>query len=288
MSENVSRHSGSLVTLDPFRCRIWELNDRIEAFANGESCGAEIASIRRHSQPVPVVGRPLHGDANFDVEVICGARRLLIARHLKVPLSVELRNLTDRQAAAAVETENRLRRQTSPYERSLWLASLLKRNLYHSQEEMARELRITPTQVTRLLKFTDLPHTVIDAFSSPHDILESWAVELHKAWCGENRRLITDRAHALASRIPRPPATSVYETLLAPRLPASSSRRRGAGRVVRGPTGEPLLRFVRQRKEVVLRIPNALVDPSIERAVVQAVVAVLTSDTSAARSRPIA
>ncbi|HEV2271369.1 MAG TPA: ParB/RepB/Spo0J family partition protein [Steroidobacteraceae bacterium] len=276
MNEPPARDSGSFVTVDPFRCRVWKLNNRIEQYVNEVSCLAEIDSMARDGQLVPVIGRKLEGNPDFDIEVICGTRRLFVARHLKIPLRVELRDLTDRQAAAAIETENVLRKQTSPYERGLWLAKLLRENLYRSQDEMARALRITATQVTRLLKFAELPTIVIGAFSSPHEILESWAVELHKAWGDDRRRLLTDRARALEKLLPRPPAVSVYEMLMASRGPSLRRSRRGANHLVKSPSGEPLLRIERQRKEVVLRIPNALVDARIEQAITQAIVAALT------------
>jgi len=236
-------------------------------------------------QLVPAIGRKLAGDAQFDIEVICGGRRLYIARHLNIPLRVELRDLTDRQAAAAVEAENCLRKTTSPYERGLWLARLLAQHLYKSQGEMANELRITPTQVTRLLKFAELPSIIVEAFPSPHDILESWAVELHKACSDQRCRLIIERARAAAKCVPRPPAVSVYEILMRSRGSRTRTRRGGAGRVIKGPMGEPLFRFERQRKEVVLRIPNALLNPGIESAVTQAVIAALTPRQSEEQKR---
>ncbi|MGH8200520.1 MAG: ParB/RepB/Spo0J family partition protein [Steroidobacteraceae bacterium] len=275
MKTHLSLDSGSFVTVDPFRCRVWSLNDRIEDYVTEASCQAEIESVARDGQLIPVIGRLIQGDPHFDVEVICGMRRLFIARHLKISLRVEIRDLTDRQGVVAVEAENSLRKQTSPYERGLWLARLLKQNLYQSQDEMARELSITPTQVSRLLKFAELPAIVIGAFASPHDLLESWAVELHKALADERRRLVTERARALEKRVPRPPAVAVYQLLLASRRPVGRNSTQRASRVVRSATGKPLLRFERQRKEVVLRIPNALVDTNIERAVTQAVIEVL-------------
>ncbi len=273
------RDAASFITADPFRCRIWALNDRMEDYVTETSCMDEIQSISRDGQLVPVIGRSLTGDPDFDVEVICGTRRLFVARHLRVPLRVELRELTDRQAVIAVQAENTLRRNSSPYERGLWLAKLLKQSMYRSQEEMAHELGIAPPRVTRLLKFAELPTLIIGAFPSPHDILESWAVELHKAWNDERRRLLIDRARTLTKHLPRPPAISVYELLMAARGPAVRARKRGRARVVTSATGEPLLRFERQRKDVVLRIPNSLVDASTETAVTEAVVAVLTRAT---------
>jgi ParB family chromosome partitioning protein len=284
MNEIFHHDSGSIITADPFRCRVWALNDRLQDFLTEASCQAEIESVARDGQLVPVVGRALPGNPDFDIEVVCGARRLFIARHLNIPLRIELRTLTDRQAAVAVETENCLRKQTSPYERGLWLAKLLRQNVYRSQDEMARDLGITPTQVSRLLKFSDLPAMIIGAFASPHDILESWAVELHRAWGDERRRLLTERCRGLEGKARRPPAVSVYEMLLASRGPAVRRTGRGAASIVKSPSGEPLLRFERQRNDVVLRIPNAFVDASTERAVTQAVVTVLTSRMSARRA----
>jgi ParB/RepB/Spo0J family partition protein len=277
MKETLQHGAGSLITVDPFRCRVWDLSDRIEEYVTEESCRAEIASMERDGQLVPVVGRVLRNDPDFDIEIVCGSRRLFIARHLNVPIRVDIRDLTDRQAAVAVETENSLRKQTSPYERGLWLAKLLRQGIYRSQDEMARDLGTTPTQVTRLLKFTELPAIVIGAFPSPHEILESWAVELHKAWKDERRRLLTERCRSLCTAATRPPAVSVYEMLVAPTTRGGRARFKAIRGVVKSPDGATVLRFEHQRKEVVLRIPNALVNPTIEAELTQAVAALLIS-----------
>ena len=269
------RDAGSLVSADPFRCRSWALNARLEDDLTEASCRAEIDSVARNGQLVPVIGRTLAGDPDFDIEVICGTRRLFIARQLNVPLRVEIRSLTDQQAAVAVEAENALRRQASAYERGLWLAKLLRRNLFGSQDQMARELGITPTQVTRLLKFAELPAAIIGAFATPHEILESWAVELHKACTDDRRPMLLERARTIHRHTPRPPAVSVYELLLAERGAARRASRHSTRRVIKGPAGEALLRLERQRQDLVLRIPNARVDARLEQALTQAVVAVL-------------
>src|SRR6185437_11905558 len=99
-------------------------------------------------------------------------------------------------------------------------------------------------------KFTDIPGIVINAFASPHDILESWIVELHKGCSDNRRRTIVDRARLLGDRVPRPPAVSVYEALLTSRGNTARRIRRGASRVMTTPDGEPLLRFQRLRTEV--------------------------------------
>lgn len=47
-------------------------------------------------------------------------------------------------------------------------------------------------------------------------------------------------------------------------------------RIVRSPDGSLLLRLERQRTEVVLRIPNVLVDPAIEKELTGIIAEVLT------------
>jgi len=218
------------------------------------------------------------------VEVICGERRLFVARHLKIPLLVELRELTDRQAAVIVAAENSLRKSPSPYETGLWLAKLLQLHVYGSHDEMARELGIAPNRIARLLKFAELPAPILSAFSSPHDINESWAAELYQAWKDEPRRPITERASMLEKQLPRPPAIAVYEALMAPR--GSLVRRRpGKHQELKRSTEGSLLRLERRRDEVLLSIPGALVDSSAEATFAQAVAAILRHPTPARLGR---
>lgn len=265
--------SASIVTTDPSRCRTWAFNVRIQQDVNVVSASATIQSIQRDGQLIPVLVRRLHGNPDFDIEVICGARRPFVARHLDISLQVSIRELTDRQATVAVQTDSSLRKRRSAYER--WLATLLKQGISITGRD-GPVARSYPTQLTKMLKYLELPTVVIGALLSIHDIVESWAVELHKACLDERQGLLTARARALEKRPPRPPAELVYETLLAPTSHDAHREKRAASRVVRCAAGRPLLRFERQRKEVALRIPIALVNPRIEEAVTEPVVAVLT------------
>jgi ParB family transcriptional regulator, chromosome partitioning protein len=132
--------------------------------------------------------------------------------------------LTDREAAITLEAERHSGAPSSPYERGLWLAELDAAELYHSQDELARELSIAPAQLIRLLKMAALPSLVVEAFSRPEEIRESWALELHRAWSDE-RHLLLERASALARQTPRPPAAIVYQMLLAQPSRARRGRR---------------------------------------------------------------
>src|SRR6185369_17989067 len=97
-----------IVAVNPFKCQLWALHDRLEEHITEESCKAEIQSFLQHGQLVPVLGRRIH-DADSEVELIYGARRLFTARHLNMPLLVEVRPVTDQDAIVAMDIENRQR-----------------------------------------------------------------------------------------------------------------------------------------------------------------------------------
>jgi ParB family transcriptional regulator, chromosome partitioning protein len=252
--------SRCIVSVSPFRCRIWALHDRLDEFLTEESCRSEIASVAAHGQLVPALGRPLRDDPDHDVEMICGARRLFVARHLGLPVRVELREMSDREAIAAMDAENRIRKDISPYERGLSYASLLRARYFSSQEDIARALKVSASQVSRLLKLAELPSIVVAAFESPLDIREGWGLDLHKAWHDTNfRSILSQRARSLAVRAPRLKAHEVYERLLAPVGETARQRRKSIDDVVKGSTGKPLFRIRHQRNTLALIVPNSVV-----------------------------
>lgn len=275
MTKSIHADSGIFAAVDPFRCRLWHLHDRLECYLTLESCRDEMESIGFSGQLVPAIGRCVRGDPDVDVEIICGARRLFVARQLRIPLRVQIREMTDQEAAAAMESENRLRRDISPYERGICLEKLLKGGVFKTQEEMAKALHLSPVQVSRLLKFTELPALLINAFANPREILESWAIELHKAWHDDRNRLVAARACALSAKDPSPTAAKVYEILIAPAGAPRGVSRISRDPIIKAPTGQKLLRIVHRRKELAVAIPNELVTPELEYEVTQTISAIV-------------
>ena len=88
-SRRVRSSARHIIEVNPFRCRIWTMHDRIEEHITEESCADEIKSFAAHGQLIPALGRPIREDIGHDVEIICGARRLFVARHLNVPLRAQ-------------------------------------------------------------------------------------------------------------------------------------------------------------------------------------------------------
>jgi ParB family transcriptional regulator, chromosome partitioning protein len=270
-----------IVQVSPFRCRMWSLHDRLGDYITEQSCRAEIESFAKHGQLVPALGRSLRDDPDCDVELIFGARRLFVAQHLNVPLLVELREVSDRQGLIAMDIENRHRRDISPYERGMSYARWLRTKYFNSQEEIAHALKISTSQVSRLLKLTQLPAVIVNAFPSPLNIREGWGIELLKAWLDPQLRpLITQRARALVKQTPRPGVLEVYQRLIAPAGAGKKSRRALHDTVVLSDNGTPLFRIRYQRSAVAFLLPKTAVSENCVNQIRQAMCAILQSDVA--------
>lgn len=266
------RSSGRILELNPFRCRVWALHDRLSDYVTEESCRAEIDSIARNGQLVPVLGRPLDGDPDYDVELIYGARRLFVAQYLNVPLRVELRDLSDRQAIVAMDTENRYRKDISPYERGLSFARWLQMGHFESQDDIARALKISASQVSRLLKLTKLPAVIVGAFRSPSDMREGWGLDLLQLWEDERRReLLAQRGRNISKRSPRPSAEEVYRYLMAPTGSATRERKNVRDIVVRAGNGSPMFRVRHLRNDLALLLPRSALSEAAVNQICEAV-----------------
>lgn len=250
---------GSLVQtvrVNPFRCRVWDLHDRLEECVTEGTCKAEIESFMAHGQRVPTLGRPLHGDPDHDVELIYGTRRLFVARHLNMPLLVELREVSDMEAILAIDIENRQRLDVSPYERALSYSRWLAAGYFSSQDALAREFKISPAQVSRLLRLAKLPAVVVNAFATPLDLREEWGLSLGEALSDDRARdAIIRQARSIAAFEPRPIAREVFRALLAAAARGPKVRAKPRDDVVRDDDGRPLFRIRRQPKAIALLLP---------------------------------
>ena len=247
---------GSIVTVNPFRCRMWALHDRLEAGIGEQTCRAEIESFQRHGQLVPALGRPLSGDPNHEVELIYGARRLFVAQHLNKPLAVEVRPMTDMEAIIAMDIENRQRRNISPYEQGLCYARWLRGKHFNSQEDIAQVLKVSASQVSRMLRLARLPAVVVGAFESPLDIRESWGLDLADAWDDPQRRgSLAGKARAIAANASRAAPKEVYSQLIAHSANGRIAKVKARDDVVSDDQGRALFRIRNRRKCIAVLLP---------------------------------
>ncbi len=245
-----------VILADPFRCRLWEFHDRLDTYLDESTCRAEIASFSRHGQLIPVLGRRLLGDQEFDFELYVGARRLFVARHLRCRLAVELRDLTARDAIVAMDIENRQRSDVSPYERGLSYSRWLRAGIFKSQDEIAHALQLSPSQVSRLLRLARLPAAVVGAFANPRDIREAWGLEIADALDDPPRRQLTiNRARSIAKREHKTSPEDVYRELLSASAKGRKFRVVVRDDVVKDDGGNPLFRVRRLRHYIGLLLP---------------------------------
>jgi ParB/RepB/Spo0J family partition protein len=248
----------NIVTVNPFRARMWSLHDRCDQHVNEETCKAEIASFEKHGQIVPALGRVLHGDPDYDIELIFGARRLFVARHLNKPLLVEMRALSDREAIIAMDIENRQRTDISPYERAVSCARWLRSGHFVSQEDVACALKISASRVSRLLRFAKLPSVILNAFASPLEIREVWGLALMDALDDPQKRQRTiQAARVMGTLEPRPPAKRVYRELLGAAARGRQPKPVAPVEIVRDRKGAALFRIRQLSTSVSLVVPSA-------------------------------
>jgi ParB family transcriptional regulator, chromosome partitioning protein len=265
-------------SVSPFRCRMSDLHARLEGHVTEESCKAEIESFLRHGQLVPVLGRPLRGDPDCDVELIYGARRLFVARHLNMSLQVEIRALSDREAIIAMDIENRHRTDISAYERGLSYLRWLRTGHFDSQERLARGLRVSSSQVSRLLKLARLPAVIVQAFGNPLELCEGWGLDLSEALEDPERRAATlAKARAICAMTPRPPARDVYRSLLAAPARGRKLKARPHDDVVKGEDGVPLFRIKYLSSAIAMVIPANSVSSAALKLIERAIAARLNS-----------
>ena len=271
----------SIVSVDPFRCRMWDLHDRLESHIDEVTCKAEIESFLRHGQMVPTLGRVLRGDLKHDIELIYGSRRLFVARHLNKQLLVELREMENAEAIVAMDIENRHRLDISPYERGRSYLRWMRSGYFKSQDDIARALRVSASQVSRVLKLAQLPSVVIAAFPSPRDICEAWALTLAEALDDPQRRGATcARARAIANLSTRPAAREIYRQLLTASVPGRKVRTPRHDEVVSGDDGRPLFRIRHQSNTVALMLPVQSISSSSLIQIRNAVIDVLQRENA--------
>jgi hypothetical protein len=214
------------------------------------------------------------------VELIYGARRLFVARHINVPLLVELREMTDREAILAMDIENRQRSDVSAYERGLSYARWMRSGHFRSQDEIARALKVSASQVSRLLKLGQLPPVIVEAFDSPTSICEGWGLEMAQVLEDPERRTAMIRAaRRIGSSSTRPPAREVFRQLMSPVTNGRRVRKPSHDEVVKDLSGKPMFRIRHQSNSIAFVLPVERVAPDVLDNLRQAISRVLQHST---------
>lgn len=255
-----------VIRINPFKCRMWRLHDRLTEEANETATRSLIESFRQHGQKQPVLGRRIAhhaADAGEEIELIYGARRLAAARELGVELLVKVCDIDDRAALVEMDIENRVREDISPYERGISYKRWLSSGLFSTQSDLSKAIGISEAQVSRLLRFAELPAVVVSAFASHRHIREDWAGILSRLCkIPDHCEGIYRRARKVSVMQDRPAPDDIYNFLISDGRQVLA-RSRTKDEVVRSRAGHPLFRIGVRARAVHLIFPRVLVTNEI-------------------------
>lgn len=242
--------------VEPAKCILWQFHERFADELGGDFCKELIASMQRHGQRHPALGRKLEQRSGTTIELIYGGRRLFAATQLGIKLLVDIRELDDRAAIVEMEIENRLRTDISPYERGMSYRRWLNARVFSSQSALARELGVSEPQVSRLLRYAELPAAVVGAFDSFRSIREEWAIALAKICQDADRRTgLMRRAREISqSEQPFPPQV-VFRRLISEDRIRARETQRARDEIVKSSSGKPIYRVAVRMKAVHFIVP---------------------------------
>lgn len=233
--------SGAIVNrthelVDPARCRMWAGHNRDYALLTEERCADLIESIKAQGrQEIPAIVRRVSGDANYDFEVICGARRhwsigwLRAHNYPDFKFLVDVREIGDEEAFRLADIENRARDDLTDLERAKDYLRALDAYYEGRQKTMAERLKVSESWLTRYLDLARLPSELTNAFAHPQDLGIRNAIALKSLLKPEERKA---RAFKEAERLARAQAESgeampVLEVIKALSLAADPPKRSG-------------------------------------------------------------
>jgi len=184
-----------IARIDPAQCRLQPNRLPIGPY----DCAHLTDSIRTHGQLVPgLVRRTPQGDP-VRYEIICGARRHFAIAALRQadpgatqPFFAAIRALSDEEAFAAADRDNRNRADISDIQRALDYSFALAKYYDSNQDRMAHAIRMHPTDLGRYLTLANLPEEIFTAFGRPDrlTIARARTLFLHLKDEEKNQRII--------------------------------------------------------------------------------------------------
>lgn len=247
--------------VDPARCRLWAGHNRDYALLNEQRCADLIESLKSQGrQEVPAIVRRVRGAADYDFEIICGARRhwsvswLRAHNYPEFRFLVEPRELTDEEAFRLADLENRAREDITDFERARDYLKALEGYYEGHQGRMAERLNVSQSWLSRYLDLARLPDDLMAAFPDPHALRIKHVTMLKPLLKPEDqRKRVALRAAELAQQWQQGagglPVVDIIRDLAkaatgAPRK-TGSPKRTGSENILHNGDGKPILKIDR-------------------------------------------
>lgn len=172
------------IKLKPSECSIWPGNARDYALLTEDRVRSLIDSIQtENGNRIPVVVRRTP-NAELQYELVIGTRRhwaisWLNANHYpEIELVAIIEDLDDESAFRLADIENREREDISDIERGQNYKAAVDSYYDGIQARLADRVKISKSMLARYIGLTEIPQTIISAFSSPMDIQVSHSDKL--------------------------------------------------------------------------------------------------------------
>jgi len=162
-----------------------------------ERLKSDIAYAEGNVQPIAV--RP-HPSKAGRFEIIFGHRRHSACLQLKLPVLATIfsHSFSDQQLFAAMERENRVRANLSPFEQGTMYKRALESGLYPSKRRLAEALGVSHTWVNNAMRVAELPDDVLKSFRSVLEIQPKHARTIWTALTNQTHEVLA-RARTLAT-----------------------------------------------------------------------------------------
>lgn len=170
----------------------------------------EIADAGGNVQPIKV--RALK-DNSGAYEIVFGQRRHQACLDLGLDVLAMVDDLDEKSLFIEMDRENRQRKDLRPFEVGAMYNKALEAGLFTSARQLAEEIGVDQSQLTKALNLAKLPGDVINAFPSPLDLQYRWSSDLVAA-IQKDPDFVLERARELQSSVPRPSAKDVFGRLI--------------------------------------------------------------------------
>lgn len=209
-----------------------------KAFAELKS---EIALTGGNVQPIKV--RPLDPVAGT-FETVFGHRRHRACLELELPVLAIVEQLDDQQLFIQMDSENRARKDLSPWEQGVMYKKALDGGLFPSLRQLAASLGVDVGNASKAIAVARLPEDVILAFPTPLAIQFRWFREISEALQKDPERVLTTARGLKSRQDPSLTARQVLAALLSSaQIPSRKVTRQLPFAVVREEGGGVLVKF---------------------------------------------
>ncbi|MBO9601078.1 MAG: ParB/RepB/Spo0J family partition protein [Novosphingobium sp.] len=164
-------------TIRPDDCVAWPGNLTDRSGPTADACRALIDSIAEEGgNLVPVVVRPLPAGSDHPFELLVGNRRRFAVDWLnrngrpEIRLNALVVDLDDEEAFRLADIENREREDIAELDRARSYRRALGELYAGVQSRMAEALRLSNSQLSRLLALAELPDELVSAFASEDEL----------------------------------------------------------------------------------------------------------------------